>query len=282
MHRHPLIVSAVAAALVCLVSATAQADDVAGLGDVAVTQSVAKAPARHAFPSPPVDTTSKSPQTVAALRRLAEDAAKAHGLPTDYFIRLIAYESGFNQGAVSPAGAVGIAQFMPSTAQDRGLKDPFDPVEALPKSAAFLSDLNRQFGNLGLAAAAYNAGSKRVLEWLDGRSNLPIETRRYVYVVTGRFAEDWAPPGAPIAKGLDNSDITSPVTINRAALSGVSLKKNWELALLLSLTSNAAEKKAALDTAAALRNERKAGRRKARGLSGELSLCNTCIVQKVY
>ena len=57
---------------------------------------------------------------------------------------------------------------MPGTANERGLLDPFNPVQALPKSAEFLSELRDQFGNLGLAAAAYNAGPRRVQEWLAG------------------------------------------------------------------------------------------------------------------
>src|ERR1700721_466002 len=72
------------------------------------------------------DNKAVSVETTQDLRRLAEDAAKANQLPADYFIRLIGYESSFNKSAVSPTGAQGIAQFMPATAQDRGLKDPFD------------------------------------------------------------------------------------------------------------------------------------------------------------
>lgn len=225
-------------------------------------------------------------QTAADLRRLAEDAAKENNLPSDYFIRLIAYESGFNRGAVSPAGAEGIAQFMPSTAQDRGLKDPFDPSEALPKSAALLSDLRRQFGNLGLAAAAYNAGSRRVQDWLDGRGHLPRETRRYVYAVTGRAAEDWAPPGAHILRETDDSDIASLTDIGRNWRTAVDVKKNWELALLLSIANSTSEKTLVLETTARLRNDRSSAARGKRQqpsrVSGELSLCSACIVQKFY
>ena len=57
--------------------------------------------------------------------------------------------------AVSRAGAQGVAQFMPATAKWRGLADPFDPLEAIAQSAKLLRDLRREFGNLGLAAAAY-------------------------------------------------------------------------------------------------------------------------------
>jgi hypothetical protein len=92
---------------------------------------------------------------------------------------------------VSPAGAQGVAQFMPKTATGRGLENPFDPIEAITKSAELLRDLRQQFGNLGLAAAAYNAGAKRVQDWLARRRSLPQETQAYVRIVTGRSADEW-------------------------------------------------------------------------------------------
>ena len=67
-------------------------------------------------------------------------------------------ESGFDPDAGSPAGAQGIAQFMPSTAAAYGLTDPFDPVAAIDAQAHLMSDLLRQFGAPELALAAYNAG----------------------------------------------------------------------------------------------------------------------------
>jgi soluble lytic murein transglycosylase-like protein len=67
-------------------------------------------------------------------------------------------ESNFNPGAVSPAGALGIAQFIPSTAASYGLSDPFDPVAAIDAQAHLMSDLLGQFGSVPLALAAYNAG----------------------------------------------------------------------------------------------------------------------------
>jgi hypothetical protein len=81
---------------------------------------------------------------------------------------------------------------MPGTARMRGLADPFEPREAIAKSGELLRDLNREFGNLGLAAAAYNAGPGRVRDWLGGRRVLPGETQAYVRIVTGRSAEEWA------------------------------------------------------------------------------------------
>src|SRR5450755_3094803 len=85
-------------------------------------------------------------------------AAATHGLPLEFFARLIRQESNFDPKSVSRAGAQGIAQFMPGTARWRRLSDPFEPTEALYESARWLSELRNQFGNLGLAAAAYNAG----------------------------------------------------------------------------------------------------------------------------
>jgi hypothetical protein len=127
-----------------------------------------------------------------AICQTIEDAAAANGLPFGFLARLLWTESGFRSGVTSPAGAEGIAQFMPETAAERGLADPRDPQEAIRHAARLLVELTRQFGNLGLAAAAYNAGAARVAKWLQGASGLPIETQIYVRAVTGRSAEDWA------------------------------------------------------------------------------------------
>lgn len=118
-------------------------------------------------------------------------AAQTSDLPVGYFARLIYQESKFSQWVVSRAGAMGVAQFMPRTAAWIGLDDPFDPIAALPASARFLRMLEEQFGNLGLAAAAYNAGPGRIQDWLAGRGRLPEETRNYVRIVTGHEVEKW-------------------------------------------------------------------------------------------
>jgi hypothetical protein len=132
-----------------------------------------------------------------ALCLMVESAARANSLPVGFFARVIWQESHFQAQAVGPLThtgqrARGIAQFMPNTARERGLLDPFNPVQALPKAAEFLAELRRQFGNLGLAAAAYNAGPGRVREWLAGTGGMPAETRNYVVAITGRALEDWA------------------------------------------------------------------------------------------
>jgi hypothetical protein len=121
---------------------------------------------------------------------IMQQQAEARGLPPMPFVRLIWKESRFNPQAVSPKGAQGIAQFMPGTAEERGLNDPFEPKSAIVHSASLL-DLRREFGNFGLAAAAYNAGAERVRAWLAGSSKLPYETQNYVEFITGRAAQEW-------------------------------------------------------------------------------------------
>jgi hypothetical protein len=118
-------------------------------------------------------------------------AAQNNNLPTPFFIRLLFQESGFRPGIVSHAGAQGIAQFMPETAASVGLDNPFDPIQAIPAAARLLRNLVDKFGNVGLAAAAYNAGPKRIHDWLERKGKLPHETQGYVKVITGRPAESW-------------------------------------------------------------------------------------------
>jgi hypothetical protein len=129
-----------------------------------------------------------------ALCHTLASAAQANGLPTGFFARLIWQESKFQQRVVSHAGAQGVAQFMPAVAAERGLDNPFDALSALSHSARFLKEHVKFFGNLGLAAAAYNAGTRRVTEWLARRGPLPAETRNYVKVITGHAPEKWIEP----------------------------------------------------------------------------------------
>ncbi|WP_211100025.1 lytic transglycosylase domain-containing protein [Acuticoccus kandeliae] len=150
----------------------------------------------EADPDAPAEVQVEAPKDerkeVAALCRLMMSAAARHDVPADFFIRLIWKESRFNPGAVSPVGAQGIAQFMPGTARIRGLKDPFDPEQALDASASFLADLRRRFGSWGLAAAGYNGGPNRVPPFVAGIGGLPYETIDYVFSITGRSADYWA------------------------------------------------------------------------------------------
>ena len=119
------------------------------------------------------------------------ESAHSNALPLPFFIRLLFQESGFKPDVVSRAGAQGIAQFMPETAATVGLNNPFDPIQAIAASARLLGDLVRQFGNPGLAAAAYNAGPRRIQDWLNKKGKLPQETQHYVKTITGSPADNW-------------------------------------------------------------------------------------------
>jgi hypothetical protein len=148
---------------------------------------------------PRADDLARTTTNPSSICQVAESAAVANGLRFEFFIQVIWQESRFRSDAVGPMTrggqrAQGIAQFMPMTAAERLLHDPFDPAQALPKSAEFLRDLRAQFGNLGLAAAAYNAGPQRVRDWLAGKRTLPSKTQTYVRMVTGRSAQEWARP----------------------------------------------------------------------------------------
>jgi hypothetical protein len=153
-------------------------------------------PAPQTPPAPPPAAPNTPPTADDICRAIEQDAAE-NNLPVEFFARVIWQESRFNAQAVSRKGAQGIAQFMPQTADYRGLADPFDPIEALKNSASYLHDLKDKFGNLGLAAAAYNAGPGRVSAFLANNRPLPGETRNYVAIITGWTADEWASASPP-------------------------------------------------------------------------------------
>lgn len=130
--------------------------------------------------------------TIAQICSLIASAADKHGIPPNFFARLIWKESRFDHLAVSPVGAQGIAQFMPYTAKERGLTDAFNIELALPASASFLKDLHGSFGNWGLAAAAYNAGPTRLSNWMKNGGFLPLETENYVLSITGKSVDQFS------------------------------------------------------------------------------------------
>jgi hypothetical protein len=159
--------------------------------------------------------------TVDELCRALEQSAAENVLTVEFFARVIWQESRFDARAVSPKGAAGIAQFMPATASWHGFADPFDPIESLRHSAAYLRELLNRFGNLGLAAAAYNAGPQRVQEWVSARGGLPKETRHYVQIVTGHSAEEWRggttqQDGTP-SERVPCSDVVKSMSVRTAA-----------------------------------------------------------------
>ena len=160
---------------------------------------------------------------------MLEQAAAENGLPVEFFVRVIWQESRFNARAVSPKGAQGIAQFMPPTADWLGLNNPFDVIAALKASASYLRDLRSRFGNLGLAAAAYNAGPQRVQDWFLARGTLPNETLRYVQTVTGHSAVEWAGGTAHASLALPQPvpclDMAKSLNHNRTAALDISQEK---------------------------------------------------------
>jgi len=172
---------------------SAQANAQAGATPAAAAHHEADQPAVPIELPPPA----ANPPTADDICRTLEQAAAENGIPVEFFARVIWQESRFNARAVSLKGASGIAQFMPQTASWHGLADPFDPIEALRHSAGYLRELRDRFGNLGLAAAAYNAGPGRVSAWLTSHHPLPGETRNYVAIVTGWTADEWASGSPP-------------------------------------------------------------------------------------
>ena len=114
--------------------------------------------------------------------QVARDAARRYGVPEDLFLRLVQQESGWNTGALSPKGAIGLAQLMPDTAARLGV-DATDPGENLDGGARYLRQQFDTFGTWQLALAAYNAGPGAVQQY----SGIPpyAETQNYVLAIWG-------------------------------------------------------------------------------------------------
>lgn len=123
--------------------------------------------------------------------KLIERNAAERGLDPNFLARLLWKESRFEPGAISPAGAQGIAQFMPGTADLYDLHDPFNPALAISTAAWYLRHLADSFGNIGLAAIAYNGGEARAARFIAKQSTLPYETLDYVESITGHNAWRW-------------------------------------------------------------------------------------------
>lgn len=114
--------------------------------------------------------------------QVARDAARRYNVPEDLFLRLVQQESGWNTGALSPKGAIGLAQLMPETAARLGV-DASDPDENLDGGARYLRQQYDTFGTWQLALAAYNAGPGAVQQY----SGIPpfAETQNYVLAIWG-------------------------------------------------------------------------------------------------
>ena len=146
---------------------------------------------------------------VADICELIERKAGQNRLDPNFLARLLWKESRFEPGAISPVGAQGIAQFMPGTAELYDLRDPFNPAQAIHKSAWYLRHLTDMFGNIGLAAVAYNGGENRAARFVAGQGGLPYETLDYVEAITGHGALLWRdnPPAEADLKLALNPDM---------------------------------------------------------------------------
>ena len=174
---------------------------------VAAPQTLLSVASASAIPAEEEQAAPTDDETVEPAKRdfchALREAAESSDIPVAFFARLLWQESRFKSDEVSHAGAKGVAQFMPETAAEVGLDDPFDPFKALPASAKLLQKLRRDFGNLGLAAAAYNAGSGRIQKWLSRQSSLPKETKDYVRIITGSAATEWTDESKTVALRLE-------------------------------------------------------------------------------
>ena len=136
---------------------------------------------RRILPDPPATNTVMGQVTVPAqFVTTIESAAAANGIPASLLAALVSHESGFNPNAVSSAGAEGIAQFMPATAQGMGV-NPFDSTSAINGAAKLLGAYSSRFGSYANALAAYNAGPTAVARY-GGVPPYP-ETQAYVPTV---------------------------------------------------------------------------------------------------
>lgn len=141
--------------------------------------------------------------------KVIERSAADHRLDPNFLARLLWKESRFEPGAISPAGALGIAQFMPGTADLYDLDDPFNPALAIQKAGWYLRHLTDRFGNIGLAAIAYNGGENRASRFIAKQTTLPYETLDYVEAITGHDALHWRdnPPADTELKLALNPDL---------------------------------------------------------------------------
>lgn len=128
----------------------------------------------------------KPPASAAPYLETIAQAEADNGLPAGLLARVLHQESRFRPDIItgktkSPAGALGIAQFMPATAKERGV-DPLNPTSAINGAAGYLASLFDRFGDWSKAIAAYNWGQGNVAR--KGLDRAPPETRAYVAQIT--------------------------------------------------------------------------------------------------
>jgi soluble lytic murein transglycosylase-like protein len=183
----------VGSALPVAAAPPANASGDAGVGTVAVVKPVAPVSAGF-FTTPWAPMTAARPVQAAcdplaaeSLNPLVDDAAKREGVGSELVHAVIDRESGARPCAVSPKGAQGLMQLMPSVASDFGVQDPFDPKQNVSAGTRLLKQLLTKYnGDVGLALGAYNAGSGRV-DREGGIPDIP-ETINYVSDILAKVA----------------------------------------------------------------------------------------------
>ena len=157
----------------------------------------------------------QSPLPPDRLERLVREAAERNRLDPALVRAVVGAESGGNPAAVSPKGAQGLMQLIPTTAERFGVDNPFDPAQNVEGGARYLrSLLDRYNGNLDMSLAAYNAGETAV-ERSGGVPNYR-ETRAYVRKVTnsyfqsdsGHLPAGWTAPSRPIRQAVNEQGRT--------------------------------------------------------------------------
>jgi soluble lytic murein transglycosylase-like protein len=142
-------------------------------------------------------TTKLSSYTKEQLEKIVEKKSNKYGLDAKLIKEIIKEESNWNVYAVSPKGAMGIMQLMPSTAVFLKVNNPYDPEENIDGGIRYLKDLLERFnGNLKLALAAYNAGPN-LIELIGRIPNIP-ETKQYVTRILKRYNKT-LPPQSEVA-----------------------------------------------------------------------------------
>ncbi|OJU43095.1 MAG: hypothetical protein BGN99_12350 [Alphaproteobacteria bacterium 65-37] len=145
------------------------------------------------YAEPVVATQSRSTPVIDPFASFVHEAAQRFGVPAPWISAVLTAESGGDEGAVSPQGAMGLMQIMPATWADLRARyglgsDPFEPRDNILAGAAYLREMHDRYGSPGFLAA-YNAGPARYEEHLTTGRELPAETQIYVAILTPMIGE---------------------------------------------------------------------------------------------
>jgi len=168
-----------------------------------------------------------------------QQAAEKYGLPVELLKAVGKAESNFDPAAKSSAGAMGVMQLMPKTAESLGVTDPFDPVQNIMGGANYLSQmLSQVHGNVELALAAYNAGPGNVQKY----GGVPPfeETQNYIRKVMEYCSEDLVAGVAPAqsSAGFDSGNSLSGVSAKDLSTMMTLYRYQTELSMLSSIADN--------------------------------------------